>query len=86
MCEFHYNNKCLLSFLLVVFITVSFLEFPTEIFLVNYAKEALINEWDTRGTKISEGVHSLGCSSREEESQWKIEIVIGQYQWVVGFF
>jgi hypothetical protein len=30
----------------VVFIVESSLEFPTEIFLVTYARETLINKWD----------------------------------------
>jgi hypothetical protein len=41
-------------------------------FLVTYARETLINEWDTRWTERSEGVHSLGWVGREEESWWKI--------------
>jgi hypothetical protein len=71
--------------LLVVFLAVSSLEFPTEIFLVTYATETLINEWDTEGTEISEGVYSLGWASREEERQWKIRIIVGEYQRVMGF-
>jgi hypothetical protein len=64
---------------------VSSLEFPTKRFLVTCARETLINEWDTQGTNISEGVHSLGWVGQEEESWWKIGIVVGEYQWVVGF-
>jgi hypothetical protein len=71
--------------LLVVFLAASSLEFPTEIFLVTYARETLINEWDDRGTEINEGVHSLGWTGQEEESWWKIRIVVGRYQWVVSF-
>jgi hypothetical protein len=44
--KLHYINKCLLLFLLVVFLAVSSLEFPTEIFLATCARETLINEWD----------------------------------------
>jgi hypothetical protein len=63
--------------LMIVFIAIVSLEFPAE--RVSYARETLINEWDARGTKISEGVHSLGCTGREEESWWKNEIVVGEY-------
>jgi hypothetical protein len=38
-----------------------------------------------KGTEIGEGVHSLGWAGREEERWWKIGIVVGEYQWVVGF-
>jgi hypothetical protein len=70
---------------LVVFLAVSSLEFPSSEILVTYARETLINEWDARWTKSSEGVHSLGWAGQEEESWWKIKIVVGEYQWVVGF-
>jgi hypothetical protein len=53
--------------LLVFFLSTSSLEFPTERFLVTCAIETMINEWDTRGTEINEGVHSLGWAGREEE-------------------
>jgi hypothetical protein len=46
--------------LLVVFIEMSSLEFPTERFLVTCARETLINEWDARGIEISEEVYSMG--------------------------
>jgi hypothetical protein len=71
--------------LLVVFLAVNSLEFPTERFMVTYAKETLINEWDARGTNIIKGVHSLGWTGQEEESWWKIGVVVGEYQWVVSF-
>jgi hypothetical protein len=70
----------------VVFLATSSFEFPAERFLVTYAREILINEWDARGTDISEGVHSLGWEGQEEESWWKIGIDVGEYQWVVGFY
>jgi hypothetical protein len=44
----------------------------------------IINEWDTQGTKSSEGVHSLGSVGREEESWRKFGIVVGEYHRVVG--
>jgi hypothetical protein len=53
-------------------------------FLATNAIETLINEWDIQGTKISEGVHSLGWAGQEEESWWKIGIVVREYQWVVS--
>jgi hypothetical protein len=71
--------------LLVVFLATSSLEFPTERFMVTCASETLINEWDAQGTDISEGVHSLGSTGQEEEGWWKIEIVLGRYEWVVSF-
>jgi hypothetical protein len=71
--------------LFVVLLAVSSLEFPTEIFLVTCARETLINKWDALGTKIIEGVHSLDWEGGEEKSWWKIGIVVGEYQWVVGF-
>jgi hypothetical protein len=40
----------------------------------------MINKWDTRWTEINEGVHSLGWVGRGEESWWKIEIVVGEWQ------
>jgi hypothetical protein len=52
----------------VVFLEVSSLEFPVEIFLVTYARETLINEWDAQWIESGEGVHSLGWASQEEES------------------
>jgi hypothetical protein len=64
---------------MAVFLVASSLEFPAERFLVTCAIDTLINEWDARGTKISEGVHSLGWAGREEESWWKIEVVVGEY-------
>jgi hypothetical protein len=64
---------------------VSSLEFPVERFLVTCARETLINEWDTRWTESSEGVHSLGWEGQEEESWRKFGIVVGEYQWVVGY-
>jgi hypothetical protein len=69
--------------LLVVFLAAGSLEFPSEKLLATCAKETLINKWDTQGIEISEGVHSLGWACQEEESWWKIEIVVGRYQWVV---
>jgi hypothetical protein len=69
----------------VVFLEASSHEFPAERFLVTCARETLINEWDAQGTEISEEVHSLGWEGREEESWWKIGIVVGYYQWVVSF-
>jgi hypothetical protein len=53
--------------------------------MVTYAIETLINEWDARGIEINEGEHSLGWESQDEESWWKIRIVVGEYQGVVGF-
>jgi hypothetical protein len=70
---------------LVVFLAVSSLEFPVERFLVTCARETLINEWDARWTESSEGVHSLGWVGQEEESWRKFRIVVGEYQWVVGY-
>jgi hypothetical protein len=55
------------------------------IFLGTCDKETLINEWDTQWTERSEGVHSFGLACQEEENWWKIGIVVGEYQWVVGF-
>jgi hypothetical protein len=66
--------------LLIVFLAAISLEFPAERFLATCARETLINEWDARGTEISEGVHSLGWTGQEEESWWKIGIVVGEYQ------
>ena len=65
------------------FLVVSSLELPIERFLVTYSRETLINEWDARGTKRSEGVHSLGWAGQEEESWRKFGIVVGENQWVV---
>jgi hypothetical protein len=62
--------------LLVVFLAPSSLEFAAERFLATYARDTLINEWDARGTKINEGVHSLGWVGKKEESWWKIRIVV----------
>jgi hypothetical protein len=69
--------------LFVVFVAVSFIEFPTEISLVTCARETLINEWDAQGTESSEGVLSLGWADQEEERWRKFGIVVGEYQWVV---
>jgi hypothetical protein len=63
---------------------VSSLEFPTEILLVTCANKTLINEWDAQWTKSSEGVHSLGWEGQEKGSWRKFEIVVLEYQWVVG--
>jgi hypothetical protein len=71
--------------LLVVFLEASSLEFLADKLLVTCARETLINEWDAQGTKISEWFHSLGYTGQEEERWWKIEIVVGRYQWVVSF-
>jgi hypothetical protein len=46
--------------LLVVFLVAISLEFSTEIFLVTYSRETLINEWYDLGIEISEGVNSFG--------------------------
>jgi hypothetical protein len=78
LCELHYNNKCLLL-LLLVFPTLSSLEFPVEIFLVTYAIEISINKWDARWNESNEGVHSLGCAGQEEKSWRKFRIVVGEY-------
>jgi hypothetical protein len=43
-----------------------------------------MNEWDARGTAISEGVQSLGWAGQEEESWWKIGVVVGRYQSVLS--
>jgi hypothetical protein len=65
---------------------VSSLEFPIVRFLVTCARETLINEWDgPNGLRASEGVHSLGWEGQEEESLVEIRIVVGEYQWVVGY-
>jgi hypothetical protein len=72
--------------LLIVFLAAISLEFPAERFLVTCARETLINEWDARGTEISEGVHSLGWTGQEEESWWKIRIVVGEYQLGCEFY
>ena len=71
--------------LLIIFLATLSLEIPAKRFLVGCARETMINEWDNRGTKIREGVHSLGWTGQEEESWWKIGIVVGRYQWVVSF-
>ena len=84
LCELHCNNKCLVL-LLVVFLAVSSLEFLVEIFLVICARETLINERDARWNEKSEGVHSLGWAGQEEESWRNFRIVVGEYQWVVGY-
>jgi len=47
--------------------------------------ESQQNELNARWTKINEGVHSLGWASQEEESWRKFEIVVGEYQWIVGY-
>jgi hypothetical protein len=62
---------------------VSSFEFPAERYLDTYAKETMINERDTRWTKSSEEVHSLGCVCQEEESWRKFGIVVGENEWVV---
>jgi hypothetical protein len=41
--------------LLVVFLTMSSLEFPVERFLVTCARETLINEWDADGLRAVKG-------------------------------
>jgi hypothetical protein len=56
---------------LVVFLEVSSLEFPYEIFLATCVEETLINKWDAKGTDISEKVHSLGWEGQKEERWWK---------------
>jgi hypothetical protein len=61
------------------------LSFLVEIFLGTHVKDILINEWDAQGNEIGEEVHSLGWTGREEESGWKIGIVVGEYKWVVEF-
>ena len=66
--------------LLIVFLATISLEFPAKRLLVACARETLINKWEVRGTEISEGVHSLGWTGQEEESWWKIRIVVGEYQ------
>jgi hypothetical protein len=66
--------------LLIVFIATVSLEFSADIFLATCSRETPINEWDAQGTEINEGVYSLGWTGQEEESWWKIEIVVGQYQ------
>jgi hypothetical protein len=76
---------CLLFFM-VVFLAAGSFVFSIERFLDTCAKEALINEWDAQGTRVSEGVHSLGWAGQEEERWWKIGLVVGRYQWVVGFY
>jgi hypothetical protein len=53
-------------FFLVVFLAVISLKFPIEIFLVTYARETLVNEWDAKWTKRSEEVYSLGWVGQEE--------------------
>jgi len=55
------------------------LEFPAERFLVTCARETLINERNARGTKSSEGVHSLGWAGQEEENWKKFGIAVGEY-------
>jgi hypothetical protein len=80
------KTKSVFNCLLVVFLAVHSLEFLVEKFLATYARETLINEWDTQGIEINEGVHSLGWEGQEEERWWKIRIVVGRYQWVVSFF
>jgi hypothetical protein len=52
--------------LLVVFLEASYLEFPTERFLVTYTRETLINKWDAQGTGRGEGVLSLGWERGRE--------------------
>jgi hypothetical protein len=62
------------------------LSFPTERFMVTYARETLINEWDAQGTNINEGVNSLGWVVARKRAGGKIRIVVAEYQWVVGFY
>jgi hypothetical protein len=66
--------------LLIVFLKTISTEFPTKIFLDACVKETLINKWDAIGNEISEGVHSLSWTSQDEESWWKIGVVVGEYQ------
>jgi len=54
--------------LLIVFLLEISLEIPDEIFLAICARETLINEWDTWGTDINEGLNFLGWIGQEEES------------------
>ena len=63
----------------IVFLATISLEFPTERFLAACARDTLINEWDARGIEISEGVHSLGWTGKEEDGWWKIDIVAREY-------
>jgi hypothetical protein len=72
--------------LLIVFLAANSLEFPAKRFLVTCARETLINEWDTQGIEISEGVHSLGWTGQEEESWGKISIDVGEYQLGCEFY
>jgi hypothetical protein len=44
-----------------------------------------MKKWDALVSNISEGVHSLCWAGQEEESWWKIGIVVGRYQWVLTF-
>jgi hypothetical protein len=62
------------------FLAAISLEFSAERFQAACDRETLINEWDAGGTKISEGVHSLGWPCQEKESWWKIGVVVGEYQ------
>jgi len=75
----------LVDVFLVVLLEWISLEFPIEILLVTYSRETLINEWDTKWTKSSDGVHSLGWAGHEEEIWRNFKIVVGEYQWVMGY-
>jgi hypothetical protein len=66
-------------YLLVVFLAESSPAFPADRFIVTYSRENLINECDSPGTEISEGVHSLGWVGQEEDIWWKIERDVGEY-------
>jgi hypothetical protein len=66
--------------LLIVFLATISLEFPAKRFLATCARETLINEWNAQVIEISEGVHSLGWIGQEEESWWRIKIVVREYQ------
>jgi hypothetical protein len=59
--------------LLVIFLVAGSLEFPSEIFLATYARETLIKKWYTRGTDISEGVHSLGWQVKRKRVGGKLK-------------
>jgi hypothetical protein len=65
---------------LIVFLATISLEFSTERFLDGCDRETMINEWDSQGIEINEGVHSLGWTGQEEEKWWKIRTIVGKYQ------
>jgi hypothetical protein len=71
---------------LVVLLIVSSLEFLSRDILSYMCQRDPRNEWDVWWTESNEGVHSLGWESREEESWWKIKIIVGEYQWIVGLW